>query len=502
MDARDIKAEGVYNVSNFQDLRPRSSLWEKEMQSVYFMGQLGYKNYLFLDVTGRNDWSSALGQNEYSFFYPSVGLGFVFSDALSINSNILSFGKVRVSWAQVGNDSDPYLTKQGYNSYTESFLGQGFASKSGRIPLYDLKNELTESWEVGTDLRFLQNRVGLDLTYYDGHTTNQILPVTIASSSGYSQVVINAGKVSNKGFEAVINLTPVSIANSFRWDIAFNYAKNISMIDELAPGIETYQLAAHYPNSVYANPGQPYGDIVGYDTRRSAPIEGVSIPEDLLGRYIVGPDGGYSRTARTGVLGNITPDWIGGLNNTFSFKGFSLNVLLDFVQGGELTSTTYYYQMRSGTGKFTEVGRRPQDTDDEGNQLPYIGILEGVVEITDAEGNVTGYEENTNAVSGMIMYAVRCWSNLGNWFVVDASYISLREVMLSYRFQPSLLDKTPIAGITLSLIGRNLTYLENHLSAYGVSPEAPPNTDGGAAGLESFSIPTTRFFGLNVKLTF
>ena len=491
MDARNLKAPGVYSITNAEVFYPSSYLWEKEMQSVYFLGQLAYKNWLFLDVTGRNDWSSALGQDEYSFFYPSVGLSWVFSDAFEMNSNILSFGKARISWAQVGNDSDPYLTKAGYTSYTSSFNNQGFASKSGTLPLFNLKNELSESWEVGGDLRFLQNRIGIDVTYYNGHTTNQILPITVSTTSGYSTVVINAGKVSNKGIEAILNLTPVSLTNSFRWDIAFNYAKNTSLVDELAPGIERYRLAEHYPNDVYANPGEPFGNIYGYATKKS--------PD---GRYIINSAGAYQREASESVLGNITPDWIGGLNNTFMFKGLSLNVLIDFVQGGDITSTTYYYQMRSGTGEFTEWGRRPQDTDDQGNQLPYITALDGVVEILDGDGNVTGYEENTNLVDGQTIYAHRAWGGPTDWFVLDGSYISLREVMLSYRFQPSLLDKTPFYGITLSLVGRNLMYLQNHLADYGVSPEAPPNTDGGSQGLESFSIPTTRTFGLNVKLTF
>jgi TonB-linked SusC/RagA family outer membrane protein len=498
MDARNLKAPDVYSITNAQDLRPSNYLWEKEMQSVYFIGQLAYKNWLFLDVTGRNDWSSALGKDEYSFFYPSVGLSWVFSDALNISGNILSFGKARISWAQVGNDSDPYLTKRGYTSYTTSYLGQGFASKSGTLPLYNLKNELTESWEVGGDLRFLQNRIGIDITYYNGHTTNQILPITVSTTSGYSTVVINAGKVSNKGIEAVLNLTPVSLANSFRWDIAFNYAKNKSMVNELAPGIETYLLssAPTSGNRVYANPGEPYGTIMGYATKRAPAGSGYE------GRYIINSAGAYQREASISVLGNITPDWIGGLNNTFMFKGFSLNVLIDFVQGGDLISDTYYYQMRSGTGEFTEVGRRPQDTDDQGNQLPYITALDGVVEITDDAGNVVGYEENTKLVDGQTIYAHRTWGGPKDWFVLDGSYINLREVMLSYRFQPSLLDKTPFYGITLSLVGRNLMYLENHLADYGVSPEAPPNTSGGAQGLESFAIPNTRTFGLNVKLTF
>jgi len=491
MDARDLKAPGVYSISNAQDLRPSSYLWEKEMQSVFFMGQIAYKNWLFLDVTGRNDWSSALGIDDYSFFYPSAGLSWVFSDALNINNNILSFGKARVSWAQVGNDSDPYLTKRGYGSYTTSFMGQGFASRSGTLPLFNLKNELSESWEIGGDIRFLQNRIGLDVTYYNGHTTNQILPITVSSASGYGTVVINAGKVSNKGLEAILNITPVSLSNSFRWDITFNFAKNNSFVEELAPGIEQYRLAEHYPNDVYANPGEPYGNIVGYATKRS--------PD---GRYIINSAGAYQREASESVIGNITPDWIGGLNNTFSFKGISLNVLIDFVQGGDITSTTYYYQMRSGTGKFTEEGRRPQDTDDQGNQLPYITALDGVTEVLNEAGDVIGYEENTKLVDGQTIYAHRCWGGPTDWFVLDGSYISLREVMLSYRFQPSLLEKTPFYGITVSLVGRNLMYLQNHLAEYGVSPEAPPNTDGGSQGLESFSIPSTRTFGVNLKLTF
>ncbi len=491
MDARNLKSEGVYNVSNATEFNPESYLWQKEMQSVFFMGQLAYKNYLFLDVTGRNDWSSALGEGNYSFFYPSAGLSFVFSDAFGLDEKILSFGKVRLSWAQVGNDSDPYLTQVGYSSYTTNYLGQGFASKSGTIPPFDLKNELSESWEIGADLRFLQNRVGLDVTYYNGHTTNQILPISISSASGYSQIIINAGQVSNKGLEAIVNITPVNMKNSFRWDVSFNYAKNISTVDELAPGIETYQIADHYPNDIYANPGEPYGTIVGYATKKS--------PD---GRYIVNASGSYAREANVSVLGNITPDWIGGLNNTFSFKGFSANVLIDFVQGGQLSSATKYQMTAKGTGKFTEEGRRPQDTDDMGNQLPYVGVLDGVIEITDAEGNVTGYEENTQAVDGQTYWASRAWGGPTDWFVLDGSYISLREVMLSYRFQPSALENTPFAGISISLVGRNLLYLEEHMEDMGISPESAPNTSAGYAGIESQAIPTTRTWGVNLKLTF
>ena len=492
MDARSLKAEGVYHVSNAQTYYPSSSLWQKEIQSVFFTGQVAYKNYLFLDVTGRNDWSSTLGINSQSYFYPSVAASFVFSDAFAMDNSILSFGKVRASWAQVGNDSEPYLTKEGYNLYTTGYDGRSLASKSGELPLFDLKNELTESWEVGADLRFLRDRLSLDFTYYHGVTTNQILPTTISNASGFSSIVINAGEILNKGIEATLRATPIRTGSGFRWDISANFASNESVVVDLAPGVETYQLVADaYPNTIEARPGEKFGNIVGYATKKS--------PD---GQLIVGDNGSYVREAQTSILGNITPDWIGGLNNTISYKGLSLNFLLDFSQGGELSSSTKYQMTAKGTGKFTEEGRRPQDTDDQGNQLPYVGVLDGVVEITDDNGNVIGYEQNTKAVDGQTYWANRAWGGPTDWFVLDASYIMLREVMLSYNFPSSLMSKTPITGLTLSLIGRNLWYIEEHMEGMGISPEAQPNTDAGAGGIEIFGIPTTRTYGLNVKLTF
>jgi len=490
-DARNFKAPGVYDVSNAQDVRPSYSLWKKQMQSVYFTGGLSYKEYLFLDVTGRNDWSSTLGKDNYSFFYPSVSTSFVFTEAFGIGTDILSFGKVRLSWAQVGNDSDPYLTTAGYTPYTMTFNGNGLSSMSGRIPLFDLKNELTESYEFGTDLRFLQNRIGIDLTYYNSKTTNQILPVTISNASGYSSVVINAGEVQNKGLEAVLNLKPVQTASGFRWDIAFNFASNKSKVVELAPGVETLLMAESYPNDIEARPGEPLGNIIGYAYKRA--------PD---GQKIVGSGGNYERENEMSVLGNMTPDWIGGLNNTLGYKGFSFNFLVDFVQGGELSSSTKYHMVAKGTGVFTTEGRRVQDIDDAGNQLPLVGILPGVVEVLDGEGNVTGYEPNTKAVDGQTYWATRAWSEIGEEFVLDASYIILREVILGYNFKPALISKTPFAGASISVVGRNLFYLEEHMQGMGVSPESQPNTSAGAKGIESFSLPSTRSFGLNIKLTF
>ena len=489
MDARKFKATGVYHVSNCQTFFPSAYLWEKEMQSVFFTGQLAYKNYLFLDVTGRNDWSSALGVNEQSFFYPSVSASFVFTDAIDMDERFLSFGKIRASWAQVGNDSSPYMTRSGYSSYTAGYNGQSYTSKSGRIPLFNLKNELSESWEIGADLRFFRNRLSFDVTYYNGHTTNQIIPITISSASGYVDKVINAGQIDNKGIEAVVNVTPVML-RGFKWDVSANFARNRSEVVELAPGVETYPLADVYPSDVEARVGHPYGNIIGVAYKRA--------PD---GQRIVSSGGSYVKEGQTSVLGNIQPDWIGGLNNTFAYKGLSLNVLLDFKIGGELISSTKYHMTAKGTGKWTTEGRRLRDTDDEGNQLPLVGVLDGVVEVEGSDGTVT-YEKNTKAVDGQTYWANRVWSEIGEECVLNASYVSLREIMLSYRFPQRLMDKTPLSGLTVSLIGRNLAYLSEHMQDMGVSPESHPNTDAGYMGVESFSAPTTRTFGLNIKLTF
>jgi TonB-linked SusC/RagA family outer membrane protein len=491
LDGRNFKAKDVYDISNCQDIRPNTYLSRKEMQSVFFMGQLSYKKYLFLDLTGRNDWSSALGRNNYSFFYPSVSSSFVFTEAFkAIPSNILSFGKIRASWAEVGNDSDPYLTMNGYASTTTTYAGQGLSWMNSTIPLYDLKNELTKSWEVGTDLRFLNNRIGIDVTYYDGKTTNQIMPVNISNSSGYRSVVINAGEIQNKGLEIAFNATPVKTSGGFSWDLTFNYSHNKSKVVSLAPGIESLIVGSGADCTIEARPGKPYGNIVGY-AYQTAPD----------GQRIVSSGGYYVPTASQKVLGNITPDWIGGLNNSLSWKGFSFNVLLDFVQGNDIVSETKYRCEASGNGKWTTEGRRLHDKDESGNQLPLVGVLDGVVAVDDGNGNIT-YEKNTKAVYGQDYWASRAWGDISQEFVMDGSYISLREVMLSYNFSSRTLTKTPFSGITLSILGRNLAYLEQHMMDMGVSPESSPNTSAGSAGSESFAMPTTRTWGFNIKLTF
>src|SRR5258706_7770845 len=371
-DANTFKIPGVYDIKNAKNIIAYNPRPQKELQSVNFAGQRGYNNYLFLDVTGRNDWSSTLGTGNYSFFYPSVSGSFVFTDAVKMNSNILTFGKVRASYAEAGNDASPFLTESGYSLNSIPFDGQSYAAQSTTIPLFNLKNELKQSVEFGADLRFLNDRFGLDVTYYKSNTKNQIVPIAISSASGYSNKVINAGNIQNKGIEITLRATPVQLGNGFRWDLAFNYAKNQSKVIALAPGIETFLLYSSYPNNIEARVGDAFGNIIGYKYKRS--------PD---GQKIVTADGYYQRKNEYKVLGNTTPKWIGGLNNTFTFKGITLSALIDFVQGNQITSSTRYQMEAKGTGGFSEEGRE--------NFRP----LAGVVKIKECDDNVAGYQTKT-----------------------------------------------------------------------------------------------------------
>ncbi|MBS1575761.1 MAG: SusC/RagA family TonB-linked outer membrane protein [Bacteroidetes bacterium] len=476
----NLKVPGIYDVSNAQQVNPYYSLERREMQSVYASGEVGYKNYLFVNVTGRNDWSSTLGVNNYSFFYPSVSAGFVFTDALKMKPGVLTYGKIRASYAEAGNDGAAYLTQSGYFLSSTSFNGQSIAYQSNTIALYDLKNELKRSIEFGADLRFFGGRIGLDVTYYKSNTKNQIVPISISAGSGYATKIVNAGNIENKGIEIALNATPFQMRNSFRWDLAFNYARNYSKVLELAPGVETFFLSpTAQAAQVEARTGQRFGNIVGYKYKRA--------PD---GQIVVNPDGSYAREDNISVLGNVTPKWTGGLNNTLTYKGISLNFLIDFVQGNQINSDTKYRMETNGTAKFTERYREHSEP------------LPGVTEVTDASGNVIKYEKNTKLVDGQTAWAYRGWGQISEEFVLNGSFTMLREVVLGYALQPSFLRKTPFKGLKVSLVGRNLWYIEEHMEGLGISPETNLNTRAGSTGVEVFSMPTTRSYGVNLNLTF
>ena len=496
----NLRVPGLYHISNAQEITPRYGKIQREMNSLYAAGQLGYKNYLFLDLTARNDWSSVLGLNNYSFFYPSVSTSFVFSDALDLHSPLFTFGKIRAGYAQVGNDSDPYLTTIGYRSLTQTVQGQGQAEIANRIPNPDLKNELTTSFEVGTDLRFFENRLGFDLTYYKSSTKNQILPVNISSATGFGQMVINAGEITNEGVELMVNATPVKIDNGFKWDFTLNFARNKSKVVSLADGIETHTMSRDRWGTIEARPGNDFGNIVGWYYKRNEQGEKLL---DEFGRYQ--RDGNEVK-----VLGNIQPDWIAGITNSFSFKNFTLSALIDVKMGGEILSGTKYVQSHSGIAHNTTGGLYQSEGSETWPDGTWVGVSDGVMEndyyVDDGNGNMVLHlqagEPSDIELDRVRLYGWYTRSDIIEEFVMDASYIMLRQVNLSYAFPTSILKNSPFSGARISVVGRNLFYLVDHMEGFGITPEAAFSALSGNQGSESYTLPSTRSIGVNLNLSF
>ncbi|MFT3702123.1 MAG: SusC/RagA family TonB-linked outer membrane protein [Agriterribacter sp.] len=466
----------LYNVGNAKLVTSSDYPTQRQMNSVYFDGQVGYKNYLFLSVTGRNDWSSTLGMNNYSFFYPSVSSSFVFTDALQMHSTILSYGKIRASYAEAGNDASPYLTKGGYDLSSSNYNGQPFAYVSGAIPLIDLKNELTRSYEFGTELKFFNNRLGLDFTYYNASTINQITPVQISATTGFATRLINAGEIKNHGVEIFASGTPIASKN-FRWDVTLNFSKNKSRVVSLAPGLATLTLLDTYNGgTIEARPGQSYGNIVGLPFMRND-----------AGDIVLTEAGAWQPGNQQVILGNIQPDWLGGITNIFSYKGVQLSVLIDIRQGGQVYSMSKYNQMAGGTGKFTE-------------NRDHL-IANGVILQTDGK-----YVKSDKVLLAQDYYALQGpWSGIGETMVINADYVAFREASISYNLgSASLLKKSVLKSAKISIVGRNLFYIyrDPQFKTMGVSPETAFNTTAAAQGVETPGIPTTRSLGFNLSFSF
>ncbi len=479
---QNLSVPGLYHIDYASLVYPRNEISKKQINSVYFTGQVGYKNYLFVDVTGRNDWSSTLGPNDRSFFYPSISTSFVFTDALKIDSNILTFGKLRASYAEAGNDADPYQTKAGYYYNSVSFNGLRMARIDSRIPLADLKNELTTSYEVGMDLRLFKNRLGIDITYYDQSTSNQILPIEVSDATGFSNRMINAGEIQNRGMELMINATILK-SRDFSWEMSLNLSRNRSEVVSLVPGIDSHTLLSG-DATIEARVGESYGNIVGYALRRNE-----------AGQFVVNSQGKWQKALTQTVLGNIQPDALGGMTNVFTYKSFSLSSLLDIRLGGQVYSYSKYDQMAKGTGIFTEA-RAPEDLIVDGVVIDPAGDI--------VVGDVT-YSKNAKQLLASQYYAEQGpWGGIAEPMVIDADYVTLREVVLGYSFSPEFLQKTPFTKAKFSIVGRNLFYLyrDPEFKLMGISPESAFNTEAYAQGVEARGLPTTRSVGFNLSISF
>lgn len=484
MGATELAIPRVYNFGNSrQKLVGENSYIKKAVNSLYAAANLGFRNYLFLDLTARNDWSSTLPSNNRSYFYPSAAVSAIVTDIFDIKSSVLSFAKIRAGVAQVGNDTDPYRLVSTYK-YENAWGSTPSLSENNAMLNANLKPEITSSYEIGADIRLWHNRVGLDVTYYNKVSKNQILDVNISNATGFLSKLLNAGKIKNSGIEIQLTATPVKL-DKFSWDIGLNWAKNNNKVVALDGGLTTYQLNTSYNSltqatssnsfrglSVEARVGQPYGTFFGKGFLRAPDGQ---IVYDSQGYPMIDP---VSR-----VLGSFTPNWIGGISNTFTYKGFSLSTLIDMKQGGDIFSQSINIGRYTGVLKETTFGRED-------------GVVgQGVVNI--GTSAAPEYVPNEKRISSEEYHHKYYLLTNNENTIFDASYIKLREVKLTYMISGKVFNKLPFRDIAISIVGRNLALLKSNLPH--IDPETSYYNDGNLQGIENGQIPTTKTMGFNIS---
>jgi TonB-linked SusC/RagA family outer membrane protein len=480
----------LYTVSNsLTNVATDNKTW-KRINSVYGSASLGWRSQVYLDVTLRNDWSSTLPKGKNSYMYPSFSLSWVISELPAIKkAKWLSFAKLRGGYAEVGNDTDPYRTVITYSNVVDPngnpyhFPPYGMYTTSNTLNNPNLKSESTGSWEVGAEFRVFDNRLGFDFTYYSKVSKDQIIPVAVSGASGYSFQVINAGKITNKGVELFVTAVPIRIKKAFEWTITGNFARNRNMVVDLAPGIDNLQLGVGPFNiSVNAAVGKEYGQLMGTD-----------YVYDERGNYVVGSNGRYLSSA-VKALGSVLPDYNLGLGSEFKIFGFNLRVLFDIQHGGKFFSTTKMWG--TYTGILAESVK---------NNIRDDGIvIDAMVAKYDANGNVMYNPDGTAQVTGSNTKNIDAYTWTTDHYngpamqnVLDASYIKLREITLSYTIPSKLTG--PIQNLKIGLFARNL--LTFGTAMVGIDPEQNTSS-GNIQGIEGAGLPSTRTFGFNVGFNF
>ncbi|GAA4411881.1 SusC/RagA family TonB-linked outer membrane protein [Nibrella viscosa] len=467
---------------------------------VAFFGDfsLAYRNFAFLNLVARNDISSTLPKGNRSYFYSGANGSLVFTDLVKIPA--LSFGKVRVGYTVVGNEASPYQTQTLFNinpTYTNPspidnaapFNGVNTMTQSNRLGSSTLKPEFIREFETGTELRFLNNRVGVDFTFYRKTSTAQIFTVDVAPSSGYTSRVVNLGKVQNQGIELGIDATPVQLPNGFKWNINAAFTRNRNLVLDLGGPTElTYSGITASMSSIHVV-GQPYGQIRGdyylRDDERNLLIN------PLTGKAILAD--------RQGPVGNPNPDFILGLTNTFTYKGFTFNFLFDWKQGGDILSISVSEMLSRGVTRDNEdryqVLVPPGVLGDPNTKKPIL-TADGKKQPNNIPISVNEFFFGTGAFAGS-------QGTADEFRVFDGTVFRLREVGLAYQLPTNWLAKTPFGSLSLSLTGRNLWYKAPNFPRYmNFDPEVNSLGVGNAQGFDLVAIPTTRRLGVNLRVTF
>lgn len=468
----DFKIPTRATVANTVVQRPSySPMSEKVVNSLYGQASLSYRDFIYLDVTGRNDWSSTLPEANRSYFYPSVTGSVLVNQIFDPEADLFNLLKVRASWANVGNDTGVYQLNQYYNVASDGYLGLTQLTRPSVKFNEDLKPENIASLEFGLEGSMLNNRLFFDVSYYSIKTTDQIYDVPVPSSTGYSTFRENIGEMTNKGVEALIGGIPVR-TDDFTWEVSANFSKNNNKLVSLTEDLESHVFNSTNSGNlnVQATAGGGYGDLYGTTWRTND-----------AGQIVVDANGRPQASTDKDFLGNSQPDWTGGLSNTLTYKSISLRFLIDARFGGQIYAGTNSALAGSGVSKETLEYRE--------NGI----VVDGVILQDDGT-----YLPNATSISAQDYWG--SVSGIASEYIFDQSNVRLRELVLSYNVPSSILKSGFIKGATVGLVGRNLFFIYKEIDH--VDPEASLGTGNSGQGILSYNMPTARSIGFNVNIKF
>lgn len=487
---------GFYNISNTRDVITSESVTRKRLYGVFGTLDFNYDDFLFVNITGRNDWSSILPKENNTFQSYSVALGFAITEAMDLDNDILDYAKLRASYGKVGNDGGDFFIFSTTNYLNAAInSGDGFFSNNNQFPAYgtnaferdvtlgnaDLKPEKTTTWEVGAEMKFLNGRLGLDVNYFDSKSEDIIIAVQLSAATGFTNRVQNAAVITNKGWEVSADANIVK-TNDFSWNMDVNFTAMKNDVVSLAEGVDNVGLNGFTSTQAAVIPGSPFSAIYGTGFQRTD-----------AGDVIIGSDGSPLVNSTRQVLGNPNPDWTAGFRNSFSYKGVTLSALLDIRQGGDIWCGT--------CGIINYFGTSKQSADERNDVVIFDGVQNvGTAENPEYVKNNTPYAL-ANAADGLgSFYRVKYgFGGITEMNVYDGSWIRLREVTMAYSLPSSMLEDTFVEGMTISLTGRNLWLSTDYP---GIDPETNLTGSSNGYGLDYFNMPNTKSFTATVKLNF
>ena len=480
-----------FSTSNFEG-EPVVSFtkYQSVTNSVFGSANLGFKNYVFLEFTLRGDWSSTLPAENRNYWYPSVNVGFIINEAFNLTSKTFTYGKIRAGYAVVGNATSPYQLNPVFYSVGTTFNDINLFSAQSTLPTANLKPEKTNSLEIGGEFKFFENRLGIDLAYYNTITKDQLIRVDVPTSSGYSSWMKNAGSIRNKGVELQVYGTVLKKQN-LSWDVTLNWSTNKNTVIELADNLKQLQISYYYSKSqasLMAFPGEEWGTIYGTTFKR----------DSVSGDVLIDQNGKPITTEDPQILGYVNPDWIGGIRNTVTYKRFSLSALIDFRMGGDIFSMTKAVGQKTGILDVTTKDGIREDG----------MVVDGIYEdgaMVDLNGDGTT-EDASGQANQTVISAQSYWGSSRSWgelAIIDGSFIKFRELSLTYNIPKKIIKKIKIQNANISLYGRNLAllYTDKSNDAH-IDPEVSSGGTISGIGIETYQLPSARTLGFKLNIKF